>query len=80
MTVKPDVMLKKLMEYHGVNQLELAAIYKWDPSQVSRWINGKATPRGDVLLQINEEYNKVKDEQPPLFKQIDICRSSAKEL
>lgn len=70
MAVKPDVMLKKLMEYHGVNQLQLAEIYKWDASQVSRWINGKAMPRGDVLLTIHEEYNKVKDEQPPLLKNL----------
>lgn len=70
MIEKPSTMIKKLMEYHGLNQAELADKFKWERSQVSRWANDKSTPHGEVLLLLHEEYNKIKDEQPPLLKQL----------
>ena len=68
--LKTDEIIKKIMDYYGLNQIEFAAKYKFDTSQVSRWINGKAIPRGDVVLLLHQEYEKIKDKLPPLLAQL----------
>lgn len=65
-----DVIVKKLMAYYGLNQEQFADKYKIDKSQVTRWLNKNQVPRGELYVQLKDEYNKIKDEELPLFKGI----------
>lgn len=65
-----DTIVKKLMAYHGLNQEEFADKYKIDKSQVTRWLNKNQVPRGELYVQLKTEYDKIKDDEPPLLKNI----------
>ena len=65
-----DVIVKKLMTYYGLNQEQFADKYKIDKSQVTRWLNKNQVPRGELYVQLKDEYNKIKDDEPPLLKNI----------
>ena len=65
-----DVIVKKLMAYYNLNQEQFAEKFKVDKSQVTRWLNKNQVPRGELYVQLKDEYNKIKDEELPLFKNI----------
>lgn len=65
-----DVIVKKLMAYYGLNQEQFADKFKIDKSQVTRWLNNNQVPRGELYVQLKDEYNKIKDDEPPLLKNI----------
>ena len=65
-----DIIVKKLMAYYNLNQEQFAEKFKVDKSQVTRWLNKNQVPRGELYVQLKDEYNKIKDEELPLFKNI----------
>lgn len=65
-----DIIVKKLMAYYNLNQEKFAEKFKVDKSQVTRWLNKNQVPRGELYVQLKDEYNKIKDEELPLFKNI----------
>lgn len=65
-----STILKKLMDYYGVDQAGLAERLNVNPSQISRWLNGKSVPRGEEWMRLKEKYDEVKDEEPPLLKNL----------
>lgn len=65
-----DIIVKKLMAYYNLNQEQFAEKFKVDKSQVTRWLNKNQVPRGELYVQLKDEYNKIKDEELPLFKGI----------
>ena len=65
-----DIIVKKLMAYYNLNQEQFAEKLKVDKSQVTRWLNKNQVPRGELYVQLKDEYNKIKDEELPLFKNI----------
>lgn len=71
MTIKKDgvveltpvaEMINKIMAYYGLDRLRFAEKYRFDPSQVTRWLNKGQQPRGEVYLRIRMEYDKVNSE------------------
>lgn len=58
------------MAYYNLNQEQFAEKFKVDKSQVTRWLNKNQVPRGELYVQLKDEYNKIKDEELPLFKNI----------
>lgn len=66
-----STIVKKLMTYYGLDQQEFANKYRVDKSQVTRWLNNNQVPRGELFLRLRMEYDKVKDEEPPLLKNIE---------
>ena len=58
------------MAYYNLNQEKFAEKFKVDKSQVTRWLNKNQVPRGELYVQLKDEYNKIKDEELPLFKGI----------
>ena len=80
MTIKKDgvvelesisTMINKIMAYYGLDRLRFAEKYRFDPSQVTRWLNNGQQPRGEVYLRIRMEYDKVKNETMPILKQFE---------
>lgn len=65
-----DIIVKKLMAYYNLNQEQFAEKFKVDKSQVTRWLNKNQVPRGELYVQLKDEYNKIKDDEPPLLKNI----------
>ena len=65
-----DIIVKKLMAYYNLNQEQFAEKFKVDKSQVTSWLNKNQVPRGELYVQLKDEYNKIKDEELPLFKNI----------
>lgn len=65
---KISTILRRLMYYYGLTQDEFAAKFNFDKSQVSRWLNNKSTPRGDVFMRLQEEYDKIEKAEPILFE------------
>ncbi len=57
-----DIIVKKLMAYYNLNQEQFAEKFKVDKSQVTRWLNKNQVPRGELYVQLKDEYNKIKDE------------------
>lgn len=68
--ISVDIIVKKLMAYYNLNQEQFAEKFKVDKSQVTRWLNKNQVPRGELYVQLKDEYNKIKDEELPLFKNI----------
>lgn len=66
-----STIVKKLMTYYGLDQQEFANKYRVDKSQVTRWLNNNQVPRGELFLRLRMEYDKIKDEEPPLLKNIE---------
>lgn len=66
-----STIVKKLMAYYGLDQQEFADKYRVDKSQVTRWLNNNQVPRGELFLRLRMEYDKIKDEEPPLLKNIE---------
>lgn len=62
------IIVQKLMTYYGLNQLEFARKFNCDTTAVSRWLNGKQTPQGETYLRLLLEYEKIKNEEPPILK------------
>ena len=65
-----DIIVKKLMAYYNLNQEQFAEKFKVDKSQVTRWLNKIQVPRGELYVQLKTEYDKIKDDEPPLLKNI----------
>ena len=65
-----DIIVKKLMAYYNLNQEQFAEKFKVDKSQVTRWLNKNQVPRGELYVQLKTEYDKIKDDEPPLLKNI----------
>lgn len=63
-----EIIVKKLMSFYALNRQEFAEKYRVDPSQVTRWLNDGQVPNGEVYLRLHMEYDKIKDEEPPLLK------------
>ena len=66
-----STIVKKLMTYYGLDQQEFADKYRVDKSQVTRWLNNNQVPRGELFLRLRMEYDKIKDEELPLLKNIE---------
>lgn len=66
-----STIVKKLMAYYGLDQQEFADKYRVDKSQVTRWLNNNQVPRGELFLRLRMEYDKIKDEELPLLKNIE---------
>lgn len=66
-----STIVKKLMTYYGLDQQEFANKYRVDKSQVTRWLNNNQVPRGELFLRLRMEYDKIKDEELPLLKNIE---------
>lgn len=57
--VSVQAMILELMRYNAWDQQEFAKHFGCDPAQVSRWLAGKATPRGNFCINLKEEYDKL---------------------
>lgn len=63
-------IVNSLMTYYGLDQQEFALKFKVDKSQVTRWLNNNQVPRGELFMRLQKEYDAIKDEVPPLLKQL----------
>lgn len=71
MEIKPTsikTIVTKIMTFYGLNQQEFADKYRVNPSQVTRWLNDGQVPNGEVYLRLHMEYDKIKNETPPLLQ------------
>jgi len=52
-------MLTAIMDKYHLSQEGLATRYKVDPSQISRWLTGQRSPRGQTMILIYEDFKKI---------------------
>lgn len=65
-----STIVETLMSYYGLDRLRFAQKFRIAPSQVTRWLNHGQQPKIEVYLRLRMEYDKIKNEEPPLFKMI----------
>lgn len=63
-----STIVETLMSYYGLDRLRFAQKFRVEPSQVTRWLNHGQQPKIEVYLRLRMEYDKVRNEQPPLLK------------
>lgn len=63
-----STIVETLMSYYGLDRLRFAQKFRVEPSQVTRWLNKGQQPKIEVYLRLRMEYDKVRNEQPPLLK------------
>ena len=63
-------MIEKIMDYHALDRLRFAQKYGLQASQVTRWLNDEQVPKTETYLLIKEEYDKIKDKDPPQMRMI----------
>lgn len=63
-------MINAIMDYYALDRLRFAQKYKLQASQVTRWLNGSQVPKTETYLLIKEEYDKIKNKEPPQMKMI----------
>lgn len=52
-------MIQDIMAYNSWNQQEFAQRFRFEPCQVSRWLQGKAMPRAESYILIKEKYDEI---------------------
>ena len=57
--MKPDEMLKAIMDHYHWDQVAVSKRYNVDQSQVSRWLSGQRCPNGMAMVAIYEDFKQI---------------------
>jgi len=77
---KAGVILKQILEAYGITQSELARVMGIRRSSVHRWVNERADPVSDAIIDIRDALEKINPEAAVEFVRLWLDKSDRDEV